>query len=120
MIPESVVSINSVSTLKTASFTNPFGNYTYQSIKPSLFFGFELKKMSDGRTIPFATPEKALLDLLYLYPAYRTGDDMLDLRLDEDFLNEEFNFGTVSKYLRLYDNKSLETRVRTLKKAYGL
>ncbi|MDH6306734.1 hypothetical protein M2459_001968 [Parabacteroides sp. PF5-5] len=31
-------------------------------------FGYELKPMADSRTIQFATPEKALLDLLYLYP----------------------------------------------------
>lgn len=120
MIPEAVVSINSVSTLKTATFSNKFGEYTYQSIKPGLFFGFELKKLGDGRSIPFATPEKALLDLLYLYPMYSTEEDMLDLRLDEDFLQEVFDIDRFNEYLTLFDNKALESRVRTLLKAYGL
>jgi hypothetical protein len=31
----------------------------------------------------FATPEKALLDLLYLNPYYKTEQDMEELRLDE-------------------------------------
>ena len=120
MIPETVVSINSVSTLKTISFSNAFGEYTYQSIKPSLFFGFELKKTSDGRSIPFATPEKALLDLLYLYPMYKTEDDMTELRLDEDFLKEDLKAERMNEYLDLFKNKALESRVRMLYKTYGL
>lgn len=120
MIPEGVVSVNSVSTLKTISFSNDFGEYTYQSIKPSLFFGFELKKMSDGRSIPFATPEKALLDLLYLYPMYKTEEDMAELRLDEDFMREDLNTGRLNEYLGKFDNKALESRVITLSKVYGL
>ena len=120
MIPEGVVSVNSVSTLKTLSFSNDFGDYTYQSIKPSLFFGFELKKMNDGRSIPFATPEKALLDLLYLYPIYKTEEDMAELRLDEDFMREDLNTGRLYEYLAKFDNKALESRVITLSKVYGL
>lgn len=120
MIPEAVVSINSVSTLKTATFSNAFGEYTYQSIKPSLFFGFELKNMSDGRSIPFATPEKALLDLLYLYPMYKTEEDMLELRLDDYFLQEEFQIDKLQEYLNAFGNQALESRVRILTKAYGI
>ena len=33
-------------------------------IKENLMFGYDLKSMADNRTIRFATPEKALLDLL--------------------------------------------------------
>lgn len=120
MIPETVVGISSVSTLKTISFSNDFGEYTYQSVKPSLFFGFELKKLGDGRPIPFATPEKALLDLLYLYPMYKTDDDMVELRLDEDFLREELNLEKMNEYLKTFDSRALDTRVKTLYKAYGL
>ena len=120
MIPEAVVSINSVTTLKTISFGNRFGEYTYQHIKPSIFFGFELKKMDDGRAIPFATPEKALLDLLYLYPMYKTADDMLNFRFDEDYFHEEFNIGRLNEYLKTFKCDALTARVNSLKKAYEL
>ena len=120
MIPEAVVSINSVTTLAPLSFNNKFGEYTYQHIKPSLFFGFDLKKMDDGRAIPFATPEKALLDLLYLYPMYKTTEDMLELRLDEDFIKEEMKIEQLNDYLKIFNNKALTTLVNTLKKAYVL
>ena len=70
MIPETVVQITSVTSLKTASFINAFGEYTYRTVKEQLMFGYDLKPMADGRTLAFASPEKSLLDLLYLYPFY--------------------------------------------------
>lgn len=41
MIPEAVTSITSISTLKTARFENKFGQYSYQNVKPELFFGYK-------------------------------------------------------------------------------
>lgn len=120
MIPEAVTDITSVSTLKTAEFINKFGTYSYRTIKPELFFGFELKKMQDGRTIPFATPEKALLDLLYLYPEYNTKDSLLELRLDEDYMENELDMGRLREYTDLFKSKALSSRIDTLIKAYGL
>ena len=86
LIPESVVQITSVTSLKTASFNNDFGEYSYKNIKENLMFGYDLKAMADHRTIQFATPEKALLDLLYLYPFYNNEQEMEELRLDEDYM----------------------------------
>ncbi|MBQ0080547.1 MAG: hypothetical protein KBS95_03235 [Alistipes sp.] len=120
MIPEAVTDITCVSTLKTAGFENLFGNYTYKSIKPELFFGFELRKIQDGRTIPFATLEKALLDLLYLYPEYNTEYTLLELRLDEDCLENVLDRDRLRKYTELFKSKALSSRMNTLIKAYGL
>ena len=86
MIPEEVVQLTSVTTLKTAKFENPFGVFHYQNVKTPLYFGYEVKTMQNGRRLLFATPEKALLDLLYLNPYYKTEQDMEELRLDEDFM----------------------------------
>ena len=120
MIPEAVTDITSVSTLKTAEFTNKFGTYSYRTIKPELFFGFELKKMQDGRTIPFASPEKALLDFLYLYPEYNNEASMMDLRLDEDFLMNELGIERIKEYASQFGSKALDARLDTLLHAYGL
>ena len=79
MIPEAVVQITSVTSLKTASFTNNFGEYDYKSIKQDLMFGYNLKPIADGKTLQLARPEKALLDLLYLYPFYNTRKELEDL-----------------------------------------
>lgn len=120
MIPETVIQITSVTSLKTVSFTNDFGAYSYKSLKDELMFGYDLKPMADGRTFQLATPEKALLDLLYLYPFYNTGQELEELRLDEDFLQDDLNRGLLEKYMLKFENKALEKRVQLLMKTYGL
>lgn len=91
IIPEAVVQITSVTTMKTASFNNDFGEYSYKSVKENLMFGYDLKPISDERTFQLASPEKALLDLLYLYPFYNTMDELEELRLDEDLLHDDLD-----------------------------
>jgi predicted transcriptional regulator of viral defense system len=120
IIPEAVVQITSVTSLKTASFTNDFGEYSYKSIKENLMFGYELKPMVDGRTLQFASPEKALLDLLYLYPFYDNEQEMEELRLDDDFMHDDFNKELFNTYCAQFNNKALEQRIKLLFKVYAL
>lgn len=120
MIPEMIVSFTSVTTQKPQRYDNDLGTFVYQCIAPHLFFGYEPKSISGGRTYMLATPEKALLDLLYLHPEYRSEEDMLELRLDEDYLENELNFNRLGDYLREWDSPTLTTRVQTLLRAYQL
>ncbi len=120
IIPESVVQITSVTSLKTAFFTNAFAEYTYRTIKKELMFGYDLKPFSESRVLQLASPEKALLDLLYLYPNYNSLQDMEDLRLDEDFLHENLNKDLLADYTIAFKNKAFEQRVQQLFNAYGL
>lgn len=120
MIPEAVVQITSVTSLKTASFTNDFGEYSYRNIKESLLFGYALKPMADKRTIQFATPEKALLDLLYLYPFYNNSQEIEALRLDEDYLHNDLKKDLLREYGTTFQSKALDHRVKLLFKTYGL
>ena len=120
MIPEEVLSLTSVTTLKTAKFENAFGTFSYQNVKESLFFGYEPKTMLNGRAILFATPEKALLDLMYLNPFYKTEEDMEQLRLDEDFMQTQLNRDQLMQFLSLMGNHALEQRTKLMLKVYGL
>ena len=120
MIPEAVVQITSVTSLKTASFTNNFGEYDYKSIKQDLMFGYNLKPIADGKTLQLARPEKALLDLLDLYPFYNTRKELEDLRLDEDFLQDDLDRKILEEYTLKYKNKALENRVQIMINTYGL
>ena len=120
IIPEAVVQITSVTTLKTAAFTNEFGDYSYKSVKENLYFGFNLKQISDDKTLLIATPEKAVLDLLYLYPFYDTEQELLALRLDEEFIYNELNINLLKELCALFKNKALEKRVQLLMKAYKI
>lgn len=77
----------------------------YQNVKTSLYFGFEVRTMRDGHNFLLATPEKALLDLLYLNPYYKSEQDMAELRLDEYFMQDELNTELLSDYLLRFRKK---------------
>ena len=120
MIPEAVVQITSVTSLKTISFSNDFGEYSYKNLKENLMFGYELKPVADNRTMQFATPEKALLDLLYLYPFYDNEQELEELRLDEDYLHDDLDKDLLVNYCDKFQNKALARRVKLLFKTYDL
>jgi len=120
MIPEAVVQITSVCPLKTVDFNNDFGSFSYKSVHSRLMFGYDLKPIADGRTVQLASPEKALLDLLYLYPFYNTEIELEGLRLDEDFMQEDFDRQRMEEYVGQFKNKALEKRVKLLINTYRI
>ncbi len=120
LIPEAVIPITSVTSLKTASFSNDIGEYIYKSLRQDLMFGYSLKPISDGRALQIASPEKALIDLLYLYPFYDTFEAMEELRLDDDFLQDEIDIDLLENYTLKFNSSALETRMKLLRSTYGL
>lgn len=122
VIPEEVVQFTSVSTLKTASFQNAFGSYTYHHISKTYMFGYELMR-TEGQTpfvIQMATPEKAIIDLLHLYPEYSTAEDMLNLRFNEDTMESGIDWEKMLNYEKRIHSPALTKRVSLLREAYGL
>jgi hypothetical protein len=83
-------------------------------------FGYDLKPIEDGRTIQLANPEKAILDLLYIYPFYNTSEEMIELRFDDDFLHNDFDVSKMQEQAQLFKNKALDKRVKLFKNAYSL
>ena len=120
IIPESVPEITSVTTLKTITFSNDFGEYSYKNIRPELMFGYDLRDMEGGRRIMFATPEKAIIDLLYLYPFYNTERDLEDLRLDESYMEDDFNAKRLTEFSDRIGSKALSKRIDILRKVHNL
>lgn len=64
MISQIPHTIYAVSLARTHQYATPFGNISIHHLQPDFFFGFEMMGQ-----IKIATPEKALIDLLYLTPA---------------------------------------------------
>lgn len=120
IIPEGVIQITSVTARKTKIFQNNLGSYIYRSIKPDLMFGYTIQQstLSHRWSIMMASPEKALLDYLYLNPHYDSKQDMLELRFDSDFMHAELNIEVLDEYLEKFQSKILEVRVRRLKEVY--
>jgi len=83
-------------------------------------FGFDLREIEGGRRIMFATPEKALIDLLYLYPFYNTEHDIEELRLDESYMEYDCNTKRLKEYSARIGSKSLGNRVEMLRKVHNL
>jgi predicted transcriptional regulator of viral defense system len=120
IIPEAVPQITSVTTLKTITFSNDFGEYSYKNIKPDMMFGYDLREMEGGRRIMFATPEKALVDLLYLYPFYNTERDIEELRLDESYMEDDFDAERLKEFSDRIGSKALSNRIKLLRKVHNL
>lgn len=77
LIPEHVATVTSVTTGRPNTLRNEFGRFLYRHIKIDLFFGFRYQRISQSQSAFVATPEKALLDLIYLTP---NGDDEAYIR----------------------------------------
>ena len=120
IIPEAVIQTTAVSSLKKANFENGFGIFSYQQILPELMFGYEKKTFLNKHSLMIATPEKAILDLLYLYPLYNSEEDIRELRFDEEFMHEDVNVEQLLDFTEKFNSKILKKRVDILLKTYNL
>jgi predicted transcriptional regulator of viral defense system len=81
LIPEYVPVVTSVTTGRPARWETPLGVYEFRHIKTDLFCGYRLVDLGGGQKAFLATPEKALLDLVYLQPGGDEPDYLRELRL---------------------------------------
>ena len=66
LIPEAVSVYTSVTPKRPMRYEAKLGIFDYKHLQPSLFWGYEAVTMKANQTGFVASPEKALLDLLYL------------------------------------------------------
>jgi len=99
LIPEVVNITTSVSTGRPERLDTPLGAFDFRHIKTELLFGYRMNELGEQRAL-IATPEKALLDLIYLQPGGDSPTYLKELRLqnteklDKDLLRkqaEKFN-----------------------------
>jgi len=112
LIPESVFGVTSVSTRRTYSFQTKMATFFYRTLKPRLFFGYEL--LSD-RT-KFALPEKAILDYLYFHPSLRLPADFEALRIDPSEFKSRINSEKMNAFLLRFDSRTLSARAQAMMK----
>ena len=108
MIPETVQITISVTAGRPGRRNTPLGVFEYRHIQRGLLRGY---RMIDMDTVPgqqalVATPEKALLDLIYLQPGGETSNYLQELRLqnlekiDIDELNRQAGLFNIPKMHR--------------------
>jgi len=81
LIPEHVPAVTSVTTGRPELLRTPLGAFQYRHVAPAWFRGAQLVDVGGGQQAFLATPEKALLDLLYLTPDSANAAFLAELRL---------------------------------------
>ena len=114
VIPETVLGVTSVSSRKTKQFDSKWGRFTYRSIKPVLMFGYRVVEHDKMIKYKIARLEKAVLDYLYWNKRIDSIVDFAGLRWDSQELSGLEDNPLFKKYLKVFDNKSLERRVDLL------
>jgi predicted transcriptional regulator of viral defense system len=94
LIPEHVPVVTSVTTQRPARVETPLGRFLFRHIRKTWFRGYQQVDLGSGQKAFVATPEKALLDLVYLTPGADNYDFLVELRLqnlarlDRDMLTQ--------------------------------
>jgi len=114
LIPEAVFVYTSIGTKKTASFETVIGNFSYQSVKKPLFFGYILKGQGSVK-YKIAEPEKAILDFLYLRSDIKDENDIESLRINADVYKEIINDDKLGEYLAIFGLSTLDRKVDLLR-----
>jgi predicted transcriptional regulator of viral defense system len=81
LIPEYTPVVTSVTTGRPGRWDTPLGSYEFRHVKTELFRGYRLVEVNPGQQAFVASPEKALLDLIYLQPGGDSPDYLRELRL---------------------------------------
>jgi hypothetical protein len=81
LIPESVPVTTSVTIGRPGRWETPLGTYDFRHVQPDFLTGFRRSPLVGGGEALLATPEKALLDLVYLEPDADSPAYLAELRL---------------------------------------
>lgn len=90
LIPEYVPVITSVTPKRPGRWETQLGVFEFRHLKFELLSGYQLKDLGQGQKAFVATPEKGLLDLIYLHPGADSVHYLRELRLQNlELLNLE-------------------------------
>lgn len=81
LIPEHVPMTTSVTAGRPGRWVTPLGTYDFRRVQREMLTGFRPAALSGGQRALVATPEKALLDLVYLEPGADSPEYLAELRL---------------------------------------
>lgn len=109
LIPEAVFTLTSISSRKTIIFETTLGAFSYRHLKPSLYFGYEIKEWQ-GFPLKIAKPEKLILDFLYLNPQMKKEKDWQGLRINSEQYQQLIDEEKLENYLALFQSTALEKR----------
>lgn len=112
LIPESVYGITSASTRRTYKFKTQMAEFSYRTIKPELFFGYELVSYKNKR-FKIASIEKTILDYFYINSHIKKENDFACLRMNKDIFLKQVNEEKVYHFLEKFAQKRLGKRIKS-------
>ncbi len=102
-----------ISTARTRLYRTPLGAVSIHHVTPAFFTGFTIQERTG---LPLATPEKALVDFLYMTPAR----SRLFCALPEIEIPARFRWKAASQFMSLIASPQrrimIETRLHNIKK----
>ncbi len=114
LIPETVQATLSVTVGRPEHRKTPLGIFEFRHIRRDLLRGYrmtELQSSKPGQQALVATPEKSLLDLVYLQPEGDTLDYLRELRLQN---LEQLNVAELHRQAEFFDTPKLRRAVQTI------
>lgn len=119
MIPERVEVLTSATTGVNKKFNSPIGTFLYRHLPQKKYpIGVTLIKLDDYHSALFATPEKALLDQIYVAKGLSQNSLrqylLEDLRIDEEKLTS-LSLSTLNAIATIYSNTKVTQAVQVIK-----
>lgn len=109
LIPESVYGVTSASTRRTMNLKTPVAEFSYRTLKPKLFFGYDIIKYKD-KNFKMAFPEKAVLDHLYINTSLKSREDFLEMRVNKGAFLKALDKKRMASFSKRFDEKALKNR----------
>lgn len=110
LIPENVNITVSVTTGRPERLETPLGIFEFRHIKSNLLFGYQMIDLG-GQNALVATPEKALLDLVYLQPGGESPNHLHGLRLQN---LDRLNLGQLKKQSKVFDSPKMSKAAKVI------
>jgi len=103
-----------ISVARTHRLQTPIAHYSIHHVNPDFFFGFDV---SHENQIPMATPEKALIDFLYLSPAKSKQFYSLPELIFPDIFNKDQAFEFIDRIPSKRTRSLVKTKFTALMEA---
>jgi predicted transcriptional regulator of viral defense system len=116
MIPEFVPVTTSVTTGRPEELGTPMGRFLFRHVKKSAFFGYAQTEISRGQPVFLASPEKALLDLLYLTTGSDSPAYLEELRFEP---TDRFDWNTLRRHAERIRSRKLKRAVELISRMGG-
>lgn len=119
LIPEAVAPVQAITTRHGREWTNELGRFEYRKIKQERFWGYQeevLESIPTQNRFFVATPEKAVLDLMYLQSGEWTEERVTQMRFQS---LESISLDRFQDYSERFNSPKIKRAVRRFVELYA-